>query len=199
MVRNHAQRGFTYFGALFIVALIGLALSGAAVVWGILQQREKEAELLFIGRQYLVAIASYYHAAPGGFKQYPRNISDLLRDPRYPTLKRHLRKPWRDPMTGGKAWGLIYTKQGGIAGIYSLSTQTPLKQKGFGELESLLAGKISYQDWKFVYIAATDTETRQPSQEQENPIDETSHEAETEEDNNEEETGAELLNQPPQQ
>jgi type II secretory pathway pseudopilin PulG len=152
--------GYTYFGVLFIVALISLALSGAALVWKVEQQREKERELLFIGQQYINAIASYYHAAPGGNKKYPRDISELLRDPRYPFIKRHLRKPWRDPMTLSKEWGLVRTKQGGIAGIYSLSSSMPLKQAGFGLLEALLGGKSSYQQWQFIYIAATDTNSQ---------------------------------------
>lgn len=195
MRENRRQRGFTYFGALFIVALIGLALSGAAMVWQVASQREKEAELLFIGQQYIAAISSYYRAAPGGIKQYPRRISDLLHDPRYPNIKRHLRKPWIDPMTGSKEWGLVYTKQGGIAGIYSLSSRNPLKQKDFGPLETLLAVKASYREWKFVYIAATDTAPQTNVEFQEESaetIDETPNDTPPGDDA-EEETGAELL------
>jgi len=154
---NRSQsRGYTYFGVLFAVALIGLSLAGAAAVWRIQQQREKERELIFIGRQYINAITSYYHAAPGGAKKYPRDMAELLRDPRYPNIKRHLRKPWRDPLTGSSRWGVVRTKQGGIAGIYSLAEGTPLKQAGFGMLDSLLSGKTSYRDWRFIYIAAID-------------------------------------------
>lgn len=184
------QRGFTYFGLLFVVALIGLALSGAALVWHIIQQREKENELLFIGQQYVDAIASYYHAAPGGIKKYPRSISDLLRDSRYLTIKRHLRKPWRDPLTGSKQWGLVLTKQGGIAGIYSLAKGTPVKQKGFGMLESLLADKTNYQEWRFIYIAASDTAlpTNTPANAENDEAVEGGSDTESEE-----ETGAELL------
>lgn len=188
------QHGFTYFGVLFAVALIGLALSGAALVWQVEQQREKERELLFIGQQYIDAIASYYHAAPGGNKKYPRKLADLLRDPRYLTIKRHLRKPWHDPFTHKAEWGLVYTKQGGIAGIYSLAAGTPLKQAGFGMLESLLAGKTSYGDWQFIYIAATDETSRTTSNNTDN---EDRSETQDGENNNaeadEEETGEELI------
>src|SRR4051812_17895729 len=107
--------GYTYFGILFVVMLIGLALTGASLVIQVEGQREKEQLLLFIGQQYANAIASYYNDAPGGNKHYPRSIAELLRDPRFPTIKRHLRRPWVDPFTHSKEWGIVRTKQGGIA------------------------------------------------------------------------------------
>lgn len=145
------QGGFTYFGVLFIVTLIGLALSGAAVVWEIAQRREREEQLLFVGRQYLKAIENYYREGSGGISTYPKSIDELLKDPRSPRLKRYLRQPWRDPMTNSQDWGLVTSKDGRIVGIYSLATGRPLKQANFGELEPLLAGKSSYQDWRFVF------------------------------------------------
>lgn len=191
------QRGYTYFGALFVVALIGLALAGAAMVWKIQQRREKERELLFVGQQYIDAIASYYHAAPGGAKKYPRSMEELLRDPRYPNVKRHLRKPWRDPLTGAKEWGVVYTKDGGVAGVRSLAEGTPLKQTNFGVMDSLLAGKASYHDWRFIYIAATDQNLKEThnNQDSENTGDSNEEQAQESDaqDIGEEETGEELL------
>ncbi|MBZ4201963.1 MAG: type II secretion system GspH family protein [Methylovulum sp.] len=205
-VNNLVQRGYTYFGILFMVALIGLALSGASMIWQVEQQREKERELLFIGQQYIDAIASYYHAAPGGVKKYPRTLEDLLRDSRYPSIKRYLRKPWRDPFTGNAKWGFVYTKQGGIAGIYSLGKGKPLKQSGFDILEKYLAGKISYSDWKFIYIAALDdtvenrlaTSNENDANPDQDLADNTNPDADSTEDPNaeadaEEETGEELI------
>ena len=155
---KHYLKGYTYFGVLFVVVLIGLALSGASMVWQFQVQRQKEQQLLFIGNQYTQAIASYYHAAPGGVKRYPKTIAELLRDPRYPTIKRHLRKPWLDPFTMKSDWVLIRTKQSGIAGISSLANGKPIKQAKFGneDLDRRLGGKTSYQQWRFIYIAATD-------------------------------------------
>ena len=157
-----SQRGYTYFGILFVVALIGLALTGAALITQVERQRESEQQLLFIGQQYVNAIASYYHDAPGGNKHYPRTMAELLRDPRYPTIRRHLRKPWIDPLTHSREWGIVRTKQGGIAGIYSLAKGKPFKQAGFGAavMEKLLANKNRYQDWKFIYIASVDDTVR---------------------------------------
>ena len=155
---NISQRGYTYFGILFVVALIALALTGASLIIQVERQREKEQQLLFIGQQYVNAISSYYNNAPGGNKHYPKTMAELLRDPRFPTIKRHLRKLWADPLTLSTQWGIIRTKQGGIAGIYSLGQGVPFKRAGFASatLEKLLANKNRYQDWKFVYIAAID-------------------------------------------
>jgi type II secretory pathway pseudopilin PulG len=193
--RVQLQDGYTYLGLLLAIVLIGLGLSGAALVWQIEQQREKERQLIFIGQQYIDAIASYYHSAPGGVKKYPRKLADLLRDSRYLTVKRHLRKPWKDPFTHSSKWGLVYTKQGGIAGVYSLSPGTPLKQSGFGALESLLAAKTSYQEWRFIYIAAADTSnqnanTANPDTENEDNPDENNDQ---DNQDQEEETGEEFL------
>lgn len=191
-----SQRGYTYFGLLFVVTLIGLGLAGAAMVWKIQQQREKERELLFVGQQYIDAIASYYHAAPGGAKKYPRSMEDLLRDPRFPNIKRHLRKPWRDPLTGSREWEIVYTKEGGIAGVHSRAEGTPLKQAGFGTLDQLLAGKASYADWRFIYVAANDdnkdTGISSVNAETDDDTDEESV-GEDRDDGGGEETGEELL------
>ena len=149
--RNH--RGYTYFGVLFAIMLVGLALTGAAAVSEVQQQRFKEQQLLYVGQQYMAAIGSYYNASPGGAKQYPQKLADLLRDPRYPTVKRHLRKPWPDPMTASGKWGLVRTRQGQIAGVYSRARGVPLKRVGFGnaELDRRFADKKSYTQWKFIY------------------------------------------------
>ena len=200
---KHYLKGYTYFGVLFVVVLIGLALSGASMIWQFQVQRQKEQQLLFIGNQYTQAIASYYHAAPGGIKHYPKTIAELLRDPRYPNIKRHLRKPWLDPFTMKSDWVLIRTKQGGIAGVFSLARGTPIKQARFGNevLDRLLGGKTSYQQWKFIYIAATDENPHTTSNndnssdeaEQENIEEDTSENLDDNKPEQEEENGEEFI------
>ncbi len=164
------------------------------MIWQVEQQREKERALIFVGQQYIDAIASYYHSAPGGAKKYPRSISELLRDPRYLTVKRHLRKPWNDPITGSVKWGIIYTKEGGIAGVYSLSEKKPLKLTGFNTLEKFLANKISLQSWRFMYIAALDEQTRSENDStiNDNNLDNAVDEQDKT-DEGEDETGEELI------
>ncbi len=154
------ERGFSYLVLLFAVAIAAAGLAGTGIVWHTAQQREKEAELLFIGNQYRAAIASYYLRTPGNLRRYPAALEELVKDPRFPMTVRHLRKLYRDPFTGTTEWGLIAAPGGGIMGIYSKSETAPLKRAGFDlpnrvleERAKALGDKMTYKDWQFVYVA----------------------------------------------
>lgn len=144
--RQHG--GFTFIGILIIVALSGIALSMVGTVWHQSIQREREKELLFIGNQYRNAIISYYESTPGGVKQYPKTLQDLILDKRYPVVKRHLRKLYADPMSK-QAWGLI-TQQNLIIGVYSQSRQVAIKKSGFPSNYERFAETTTYDEWKFI-------------------------------------------------
>lgn len=146
-----AQRGFTYLAVLFMVALMGLALTGIGTVWHTAAQREKERELLYVGKQFRRAVESYYESSPGALKKYPPSLDELLKDSRFPGIRRHLRRIYRDPVGGGSEWGIVKAPEGGIMGVHSLSTDTPLKKAGFREADKGLAGQQRYADWHFVY------------------------------------------------
>lgn len=159
------QLGFTYFGVVFLVMLIAMGLTGASIVWKIERQRQREQELLFVGKQYLDAIGSYYNSSPGAAKKYPPKVSDLLQDTRFLNIKRHLRRPWLDPMSNKGTWGYVYTNLGGIAGVYSLAPGKPIKQSGFlWGLEEKFAGQLNYQAWRFVYLPQMQNQTPLASQ-----------------------------------
>jgi type II secretory pathway pseudopilin PulG len=145
------QHGFTYLGVLIAIALIGLALGLAGEVWHVAVKREKEKQLLFIGHQFRQAIQLYYYASPGAVKQYPASLDDLLKDPRYPAIRRYLRRIYADPMTGKAEWGLVKGPGNGIMGVYSLSEKEPIKQGNFLLQDAEFEGKTRYQDWKFVF------------------------------------------------
>ena len=143
------ESGFTYLMALFAVAIMGAGLALTGQVWHTGARREKEAELLFVGNQYRKAIERYYLAGPG---QYPRMLEDLIKDPRQPATVRHLRRLYPDPVGGSAKWGLINAPQGGILGIHSLSDAKPLKNAGFGPLDTAFERATTYADWKFVFV-----------------------------------------------
>lgn len=151
-VSRSAQRGFTYLGLLFLIAVMGLALAATGTVASIDRQREKEKDLLFVGGQFRQAISRYYERSPGGLKQYPPNLEALLQDSRYPGTRRYLRKVYADPMTGKADWGLVEGPGGTLMGVYSLSNTKPLKVGNFNEVDHAFEGKPSYAEWKFVYI-----------------------------------------------
>ncbi|RLB79613.1 MAG: hypothetical protein DRH15_08710, partial [Deltaproteobacteria bacterium] len=121
-------KGFTYIGALILVVVTGIAITAASTYWSTTVRREKEAELLFRGDQIRKAIGSYYERAPSGrAKSYPSRLDDLLRDPRYMKVVRHLRRLYRDPMTDDGQWGLVLDGKGHIKGVFSKSKEKPIK------------------------------------------------------------------------
>lgn len=143
------QGGFSYLTVLFALAILASGLALAGEVWETSAKREKEAELLHAGNEYRKAIERYYLSGP---KRYPRELADLVRDPRQAGTVRHLRRLYPDPITGKNEWGLVKAGDGGIAGVYSLSEGAPLKIAGFAVRDASLEGKSRYADWQFVYV-----------------------------------------------
>jgi len=162
VVTPRRARGFTYLTVLFVVALMGAGLALAGDVWHTSMRREKEAELLFIGDQYRLAIAQYYLSGPQ--RQYPRALADLLKDPRRPGAERYLRRLYPDPITGKDEWGIVKAPDGGILGVHSLSEEPPIKIANFRVRDAAFEGKTKYSDWKFVYApAAQGTAAQKPA------------------------------------
>lgn len=153
--RKPRQAGFTLLGLLFLVALLGLLLAAAGTTWRAATQREKEAELLFIGDQYRRALTSYYQLEQGPEKHYPKKLEDLLYDPRFPNTVRHLRRPWPDPISGDD-WVLVRDEEGGIKGVHSPSTAKPRKTAGFSREYAAFEDAGHYADW--VFVAGKQTE-----------------------------------------
>lgn len=158
--RRLRHLGFTYLTIIFIVAIMGGGLALLGEVWHTAVQHEKEAELLFIGNQYRRAIERYYLAGP---RVYPRSLDDLLKDPRRPTIERHLRKNFTDPITGKTEWGVIKAPDGGVMGVYSLSDQKPLKSANFRLRDKGFENVEKYSDWKFIYLAPQQAGTAKPA------------------------------------
>jgi type II secretory pathway pseudopilin PulG len=149
---KRAERGFTYLSLLFFVAVLGIGLAATAGSWRHAQQRENERELLFVGEEFRQAIALYYHRSPGAIKEFPRDLGDLLRDPRYPGAQRYLRRIYRDPMRNEPAWGTVRSPDGGIMGVFSLSEEAPIRKTGFVAEQAGFERASAYADWQFVYV-----------------------------------------------
>jgi type II secretory pathway pseudopilin PulG len=91
--------------AVLLVALSVMAVLATAVmpVWKTLSQREKEAELIFRGEQYVRAIRLFSRRAGPGV--LPPNVDVLVQ-------QRFLRKKYKDPITGDD-FDLLSPLQGG--------------------------------------------------------------------------------------
>jgi type II secretory pathway pseudopilin PulG len=156
-MRRFREEGYIYIWALFAVMLSGVMLASAGQMWRTAAMREKELELLFVGDQFRRAIESYYddsQTAGGGGSRYPESLEQLLKDERSLTVRRHLRKVFIDPMTNSYDWGLIKQEDGGITGVYSLSTDVPIKRANFPEDYAAFEQAKDYQDWKFTHTAS---------------------------------------------
>jgi len=151
MKPGRRQTGFTYVIALFLVATLSvISLHAVERTWTN-ERRDKEAQLLYVGQAYRQAILTYYENSPGTAKAYPPDLQSLLQDSRTTTLQRPLRRLYRDPMTASLDWGTVPGPDGGVMGVYSKSTQQPIKTNGFPDALAGFIGATSYQQWQFTY------------------------------------------------
>jgi hypothetical protein len=150
MIGHRHQRGIGYLSLMFVVFLLSLGVGKAMEVHAIRVQREQEAELAYVGARYRDAIRSYYMSAPDGQRKYPSRLDDLLKDPRHLVVRRYLRRLVPDPMTS-QPFTLLIAPQGGIWGVASRSSKSPLR---LGSPDGVIANGAaprSYGDWHFVY------------------------------------------------
>ncbi|MGV3499138.1 MAG: type II secretion system protein [Hydrogenophaga sp.] len=152
MTNGERQRGAGYLFVLFAMAAIGIGLATTGEVWRTSAQREREAQLLFVGHQFRLALASYREASPLGMPIAPATLDELIEDRRHPAPRRHLRRLWRDPMTGSTDWGLVVVG-GRIVGVYSRDTREPLRT-AFAPRDAEFAGLASYSQWVFLAAEA---------------------------------------------
>ncbi|MBT9520769.1 MAG: type II secretion system protein [Dechloromonas sp.] len=150
--RSRQEGGFSYVGLLILVGVVGAMFAATVTTGALMQRRLAEEELLFIGTQFRNAFKTYYESTPPGGKPYPQQLSDLLLDPRTSLSRRHLRHIFPDPLTGKAEWGTVAAPGGGIIGVYSLSSEKPIKAGGFDPDFESCANKSKYSEWVFQSI-----------------------------------------------
>lgn len=155
------QSGFTYLFVLMLIALIGMGLAAAGTLWQTESQRDREADLLFIGDQYREAIRSYYALDPAQ-PRLPQRIDDLLEDNRRPNIVRHLRRAYRDPFTHGEFALIRDPDTRGIVGVYSPAPGQPFKTAGFLAKDQAFKDATSYAEWRFVYMPPSPAPAKKP-------------------------------------
>ena len=156
MVVHGARRqgGFTYLSLIILVAIIGMAAASTLKMGAVIQRGRAERQLLDIGAAYSDALQSYADATPAGMPTQPPSLKELLRDPRFPGVRRHLRRIYVDPMTGGTEWGIIYLGRNvGVLAVYSLSDARPVKIGNFPPRFASLAGRQKISEWRFAALA----------------------------------------------
>lgn len=145
------EGGFTYLGLIILLTIIGLVGAAALKVDALLRRAAAEEELLEIGAAFSAALQSYADATPKDQpKLPPPSLKELLNDPRFPGVRRHLRKIFVDPLTGKAEWGILYQgDRRGVLAVYSLSGAKPLKVANFDARFPNFENKAHISDWKF--------------------------------------------------
>jgi type II secretory pathway pseudopilin PulG len=163
-VTKKRTSGFAYVMLLLAIAVLGLFASAALQIGSQVGRRDAEQALLTIGAEYEQALSSYAGVAQTTTVQTaniaannargPKTLEELLKDPRNPGVKRHLRQIYADPMTGRDEWGLIKDASGYILGIYSQSPARPIRQTNFDAAQLHFESSEDYSKWIFGLSAA---------------------------------------------
>lgn len=139
-LRRHSppDAGFALPVLLLALAVAAIAATTAQVPLTYRLAREREEELHFRGRAYVLAIRSFYMAEPQPLRRrLPISVDELERDPRF-AQKRHIRRLYDDPLakTDGTPFRVITGSAGpaspqGLIGVASTSDTTLLRRAGF--------------------------------------------------------------------
>jgi type II secretory pathway pseudopilin PulG len=147
------EAGFTYLGLIVLVTIIGLVGAATLKADALLRRAAAEEELLEIGAAFGAALKSYAEATPRGQPNYPPTLQELLKDPRFPGVRRHLRRIFVDPVTGKAEWGIVHAaEQKGVLAVYSLSQARPLKVANFDARFPNFENKEHISEWKFAAV-----------------------------------------------
>lgn len=155
--------GFAYVMLLVAVAVLSVFAAGSLQLGSQLSRQHAEQALLDVGGEFQRALYSYSGTtattsttgnggggnAAANLARGPRTLEELLRDGRTASTKRHLRQLYADPMTGSTQWGVIKDPAGFILGIYSKSSERPIKQTNFDMLQAHFEDAESYSKWIF--------------------------------------------------
>lgn len=157
-IGNQRRRtsGFAYVLLLLAVALIAIVATSAISLGAMMARRDAERELLAIGAEFQQALRSYAGVPMGtpvpGAGLGPRSLEELLKDPRVPGIRRHLRRVHADPLTGRNEWGLVLDPHGQIIGVHSLANGKPIQRAGFASRFPAFENADSYRQWVFAGV-----------------------------------------------
>src|SRR5271155_4376616 len=116
-IRHDAQAGYALLLIMFFLALLVISMAAAAPTVLSSIQREREAEMVWRGKQYTRGIRLYYMK----LNRFPTSLDDLTKPK---TGIRFMRQAYKDPMNQvDGSWRLIYVGPNGQL-IGSLSDRT---------------------------------------------------------------------------
>jgi type II secretory pathway pseudopilin PulG len=98
--KKSKQQGYVLLALLFAMTLMLIAMGAAAPKIAQQIRREREEELVHIGKDYATAIKRFVHKNGG---RYPNSIEQLENTNKI----RFLRRQYKDPTTGENIWRLV--------------------------------------------------------------------------------------------
>ena len=97
------EAGYNLVILVMAVAILNIMVVAMLPLWSTQIRREKEEELIFRGLQYAEAIRIFQNR----FQRLPTKLDELVE-----VKPRCIRQLWKDPMTEGGKWAVIYQGQG---------------------------------------------------------------------------------------
>ncbi|MEO6324633.1 MAG: type II secretion system protein [Thermoanaerobaculia bacterium] len=91
-------RGYTMVALMIGMTVMSILIAAVLPLASAERQRDREAELIFRGRQYAEGIRCYRRR----YGRPPNALKEMME-----ARPRTLRKLWKDPMTDSEDWGLI--------------------------------------------------------------------------------------------
>ncbi len=150
-----SQGGFYLMAVVMLSFAVAVMVAALTRLWEAELVRDRERDLIWVGREFTRALTSYRGFTPPGQPASPGSIDDLLLDRRVDPPLRHLRRAYLDPISGKARWGIERDANGRIAGIHSLSVQRPRKPDGYWPDDPVLGAVPRYADRVFRAAPAT--------------------------------------------
>jgi len=130
--RSEAESGHLVLLVMMAVTVGAIMLTAAVQQWSTVERREREAELVFRGNQYVKAIKLYQLEHGGAL---PTSLEQLYEPG--PRRLRYIRKLFRDPMAPDGKWGILLADPSGRGYI---NPNAPPAEQGVEGLEDLGKG-----------------------------------------------------------
>ncbi len=153
---NARSHGYAMAALIVGIGILAMMLGVALPLWHTAVRREREAELVFRGEQYVQAIRLFQRRYAGTF---PPNIDVLVQ-------QRFLRRRYQDPITRGD-FQPLYAEMGKVAASVRASGQapapaTPTRGGVIGVVSTstdrslrMYKGRGHYNEWTFVAVDVT--------------------------------------------
>ncbi len=103
-ISGGGEGGYTLVIVVLTIAIMSIMMTVAVQTVEFQMRREREAELIFRGEQYVEAIRVF----KARYGRYPVRLEEM-----WEANPKVMRQKWKDPMTDSEKWGLLFLGQEG--------------------------------------------------------------------------------------